>query len=190
MKSYFVAIYDRFLFDEVNNKKITIEMLLQLNIDGFSFSAKLLAFSNRKQIYLPLEDSFYGTDIKKEYFIKIDKYYTKVKDDFLKYLKDHLNTKEKLKQFMHNIENPIFIFNYKLLNVFTQKELEAIAKKYFNYHAILNIKNCNAILPIEINGWYINGIEIDTDLDETDYPLLEDVNGEVLTPAELLKVLL
>ena len=186
MQKYFINIQDRFSFDD---GETSVELLLELTIYSLNFSLQLFVFSNSEQKGVLLENSLYVTDLPKKSYLQIYKYYTKVANNFLEYLRKNITTQEKLKEFIFRVEKPRFIFHTKLLNVFTQEDLEFIAQKYFKYYPILNLKDFSQFLPIEINGWYLHGIEIDTDLDENNVPHIEDKNGKIISPSELLKIL-
>jgi len=185
MQKYFINIQDRFLLD---NCETSVEILLELTIDSFDFSLQLFAYSNSEEKEVLLENSVYATDLPRKSYLQIDKHYTKVANNFLEYLRKNITTQEKLKEFIWRIKKSRFIFHTKLLNVFTQEDLEFIAQKYFKYYPILNLEDFSDFLPVKIDGWYIDGIEIDTDLDENE-PLITDINGKIMSPFELLKIL-
>ena len=94
-----------------------------------------------------------------------------------------------LKELIHKMEHPIFSFHYKLLNCFSKQSLENICLKYFDNYPVLNIsliktkaqkdEICYLFLPHYINGFYINGIEVSVDLDETDYAIIEDEENKI-----------
>lgn len=96
------------------------------------------------------------------------------------------------------MEHPIFSFHYKLLNSFSKQSLEDICLKYFDNYPVLNVSllktkvQKNAIyylfLPNYINGFFINGIEVSVDLDETDYAIIEDDSNEI-SAQDCLKLL-
>ena len=80
------------------------------------------------------------------------------------------------------MEHPIFSFHYKLLNSFSKQSLEDICLKYFDNYPVLNVSLLKTkvqkdeiyylFLPNYINGFFINGIEVSVDLDETDYAII------------------
>ena len=90
---------------------------------------------------------------------------------------------------IYKMEHHTFIFHYKLLNLFTQKELENIFLKNFKNYPILNIPMYKTIptksnfrysfLPHVINGFYIYGLEVSVDINSDDSPVIEDDNGKI-----------
>jgi len=192
MQNYFINIEDRFLFKKYDDSKnsIQINLVMKLTVIDLNFSIKLLAWSNTKQTNVPLDESFYSTDIPASKAHEIKEYYTKITCKYLIYLKNTVNTHDKLMKYIFTIKNPIFVFHPKLLNVFSKRDLESITKKYFNSNPILNCKNFKEFLPIKTDGWYTNDIEVSTDLDENLFPLIENNDGSIVTPSKLLEYLL
>ena len=186
MQIYFIDIQDKFLLDDAET---SVNLLIELHIENFNFSFQLLGFSNSEQQEVLLKNSIYATDLPKKSYLKIYNHYTKIAHNYLEYLKNSITTKESLKEFIYRLNNPQFIFHAKLLKVFTLEDLEYISEKYFRCYPILNLENFDGFLPIEINGWYINGTEVDTNLDDNNVPFISDENGEILSPMELLEVL-
>ena len=180
MKIYRINIQDDFFCVD---SKVAVKLVIELKIDKLDFSLQLLGWSNDEQKEIAIEDSFYSTI---ECYESLNKHYSKICDDYLSYLKTNITTQEKLENFVYELENPKFEFHYKLLNVFSQEQLEKIMKKHFNTDPILNLKDFSHFLPNVTNGWYGCGIEVSTDLDDNDYPLIEDDKG-IITPEKLLK---
>ena len=162
---------------------------LYYNIDIFSWS-------NEEQEYVPLRNSIWNEkDFCADDFIaQIEDYYSKIIHRFMIYLDKEINTSSKLKELIYRIENPTYIFHYKLLNLFSQTCLEQFQKYNLSNNAVLYIdriirtmedKNkriSHPFLPQYIAGYYIDGIEISTDLDDSDEPLIEDmINGGTLS---------
>lgn len=180
MKIYYINIQDDFFCEDF---KMLVELVIELKIDKLNFSLQLLGWSNDEQKNVPIESSFYSTI---ECYESLSKHYNKICNDYLLYLKTNITTQKKLENFVCRLENPKFEFHYKLLNIFSQKQLEKIMKKYFNSNPILNLKDFKCFLPIKTDGWYGDGIEVSTDLDNNDFPLIEDEQG-IITPKMLLK---
>ena len=94
-----------------------------------------------------------------------------------------------LKEIMHKLENPIFSFHYKLLNTFLREFLEKFFLEEFHNYPNLNIpllKNRidrydipQLFLPHYVEGFYLYGIEVSVDLDESDFAIIEDDKGEI-----------
>lgn len=108
---------------------------------------------------------------------------------------------DQLKELIYRMENITHIFHYKLLNMFTQEELEAISTRLYKSFPRLNIAllkskenlslQSNLFLPHYHTGFYAQEIEISTDLDKSDYPTIEYKAGDnksSLTKQEVLKV--
>jgi hypothetical protein len=101
-----------------------------------------------------------------------------------------------LKELIHKLENPTFIFHYKLLNLFSKDLLEKLFLKHFDNYPILNIpllknsildqKISYIFLPKYISGFYMNNIEVNVDLDDSDIAVIEDDSGTI-TKEEFLE---
>ena len=129
-----------------------------------------------------------------KYIDKIHNHYKNIITNFFNSFKN-IKYYWKYKNIFYHLENPPFIFHYKLLNVFSQEILTDICKKHFPKYPTLNIsilknssiKNLEYLfLPLYFNGFYINGIEISVDLNESDYAVMEDGKG-VISKEEFLK---
>lgn len=159
---------------------------------------ELLSWSNSRQKHIPLNESIWTEEGFGEgkHIPAIETHYEKVVSNFFDALKT-LKYNWQLKNLIHKIENPTFVFHYKLLNLFTQQELEEIMRTHFSNHPILNMSLFQkppkhntldyAFLPHVVNGFYLDDIEVSVDLDESDMPLLEDVESGIVTKEEFLK---
>ncbi len=180
--SVLTGIYFKLMFKKVNKN-------LLINI-------KLFCWSNNKQRNVILEESIWNNEDfgAGKYIDKIHNHYKNIITNFFNSFKN-IKYYWKYKNIFYHLENPPFIFHYKLLNVFSQEILTDICKKHFPKYPTLNIsilknssiKNLEYLfLPLYFNGFYINGIEISVDLNESDYAVMEDGKG-VISKEEFLK---
>ena len=173
-KSFFINANDELVLEN-DNKKVEIS---------------LYSWSNIKQSLVLIDKSIwkdfeFGAG---KHIPKIEKHYKSIIDNFLNIFKE-LKYYWHLKELIHKMEHPIFSFHYKLLNSFSKQSLENICLKYFDNYPVLNIsllktkaqkdEICYLFLPHYINGFYINGIEVSVDLDETDYAIIEDEENKI-----------
>ena len=124
------------------------------------------------------------------YISKIGNHYKKIAENFLDIFKQ-IKYYWQLKEIIHKLENPILSFHYKLLNTFSRAFLEKFVLEKFDIYTILNIvllknkidrQNISQIfLPNYSGGFYINGIEISVDLDDSDFAIIEDDSGVITT---------
>lgn len=159
----------------------------------------LYSWCNNKQTYVPLNESIWIEEDfgNGKYIQKIELHYENIVKNFLYYL-TKFKYQWQLKEFIHKLENPTFIFHYKLLNTFSKDTLEKICLKYFNNYPVLNVlllkKRTNLdfsdfiFLPHNIDGFYMNGIEVSTDLDENDTVVIEDDSKEISKEEFLNKI--
>lgn len=201
-KSFFINANDELVLEN-DNKKVNLGIFFKLILSKKSNDLKveisLYSWSNIKQSLVPIDKSIwkdfeFGAG---KHIPKIEKHYKSIIDNFLNIFKE-LKYYWHLKELIHKMEHPIFSFHYKLLNSFSKQSLENICLKYFDNYPVLNISllktkvQKNAIyylfLPNYINGFFINGIEVSVDLDETDYAIIEDDSNEI-SAQDCLKLL-
>ncbi len=192
-KSFFINTNDELVLEN-DNKKVDLGIFFKLILSKKSNDLKveisLYSWSNIKQSLVPIDKSIwkdfeFGAG---KYIPKIEKHYKSIIDNFLNIFKE-LKYYWHLKELIHKMEHPIFSFHYKLLNSFSKQSLENICLKYFDNYPVLNIlllktkvqkdDSCYLFLSNYINGFYINGIEVSVDLDETDYAIIEDDSNEI-----------
>ena len=166
--------------------------------DDLLVEIELLSWSNCKQTHVPLEQSIYSEEGfgSGKHIPTLQAHYKKLILNFFGAL-DTLKYHWQVKDLVYKIKHPSFIFHYKLLNLFTQQELEKIALKCNFTHTLFNVSLFNkppkqgalshAFLPHIVNGFYIHGIEVSVDLNESDLPLLEDIDSGVISKEEFLK---
>lgn len=202
-KEFLINANDEILLDENDNKFINTGVYFKLHFrkieQNLEVNISLYAWCNNKQKYVPLKNSIWrekGFGDSK-HIPKIEAYYKRIIENFL-ILFEKMKYYWQLKEVIHKLENPTFIFHYKLINTFSEEILKKIFIKDFNNYPILNISylktnklsrfNCNYIfLNNYIQGFFIDGIEVCVDLNESNYVIIEDTsNGIVITKEEFL----
>jgi hypothetical protein len=132
-----------------------------------------------------------------KYISKIENHYKKIIENFLSIFR-LIKYYWHLKEIIHKLENPIFSFHYKLLNTFSREFLEKFFLKQFNNYPNLNIpllKNKldrydipQLFLPHYVEGFYVYGIEVSVDLDESDFAIIED-DGRDITRERFFEII-
>lgn len=198
-ESFLVNANDEVTFSD--NLQMLSGVYFQLEIykksRDFHVDIELLSWSNSEQKYVWLKNSIWSEDSfgKGAYIPIIQAHYKKLIYNFFAAL-DTLKYHWQIKDLVYRIKHPTFIFHYKLLNLFSQKELEQIMLKHMCNYPILNISLFSnapkrgalkyAFLPHIIDGFYIDGIEVSVDLNQSDIPLIEDIDSGVISKNELL----
>ncbi len=118
-----------------------------------------------------------------KYISKIENHYKRIIGNFLFVFKQ-IKYYWHLKEIIHKLENPMCSFHYKLLNTFSREFLEKFLLEEFDIYPILNVpllKNRidrgsfhRIFLPHYTSGFYMNGIEISVDLDDSDFAIIEN----------------
>lgn len=189
MKNYKIYIYDRFLVTPIKSgaDTISVYIYIMLSIDRKKrYFATSLYAQNHYGKYVELDKSFYHDGLSQEDFYSFKNYYMQIEQDFLTYITTTIDTKDKLDSFIQRLENPKFVFHPKLLNVFSQNELEGYFQKDED-NILLDIKDVSKFKPRQIDGWLNEEVEVSTDLDDNDFPLLEDREGNIILPEEFRK---
>jgi len=191
---------------DVDSKPWRIPAYIQLKIvkqaTSTHYMLSLFAWSNEKSKNVAIEDSFLQNSRSENLMEVISLEYEPILDSFVKVLESIKRT-DQLKEFIYRMENIVYVFHYKLLNMFTQKELEDVLNTW-GIHPKIN----TALLKVQkeiswkdnlflsnyfYGGFYADGIEISTDLSEDDYPTIdyynEDLKDNSLTKQEILKIL-
>lgn len=193
-KSFLINANDEILLDKNDESKIGSGVYFKLYLSKVSndLKIKLLLYSwcNRTQTYVALNKSIWNEKGfgNGKYISKIENHYKKIVENFLDIFKQ-MTYYWKLKEIIHKLENPIFNFHYKLLNTFSKEFLEKFLLKKFDIYPILNVvllknrihkQNIPQIfLPNYTEGFYLNGIEISVDLDDSDFAIIEDDGREI-----------
>ena len=201
-KSFIISANDSLVLDNDNikvNLGIYFKLILTKKENDLHIKLSLYSWSNKKQILVPLGKSIWIDEDfgNGKHINKIEKHYKNIVDNFL-YIFSKLKYLWQLKEIIHKLENPTFIFHYKLLNTFSKDTIKNICLKYFHNYPILNISllknkiesnsHNHIFLPNYIEGFYIYGLEVSVDLNETDFAVIENDDG-IITKDECLKLL-
>ncbi len=179
---------------------ICIELKISKQQSNIDYTLSLFSFSNEAQKYVAIENSWLiGTKVE-NWLEDIALEYKPILDNFANIL-ESIKYADQLKELLYRMENITNVFHYKLLNMFTQEELEAISIRLYKSFPRLNVAllksqenlslDSDLFLPHYHTGFYAHEIEISTDLDKSDYPTIEYEAGDnksSLTKQEILKV--
>ena len=195
-KSFLINANDNILLDKNDESKIGSGVYFKLYLSRVSndLKIKLLLYSwcNETQTYVALDKSIWREEGfgGGKYISKIGNHYKKIAENFLDIFKQ-IKYYWQVKEIIHKLENPILSFHYKLLNTFSRAFLEKFVLEKFDIYPILNVvllknkidrQNISQIfLPNYSGGFYINGIEISVDLDDSDFAIIEDDSGVITT---------
>ena len=195
-KSFLINANDDILLDKNDESKISSGVYFKLYLSKVSNDLKikllLYSWSNGTQTYIVLNKSIWSEEgfAGGKYISKIENHYKKIVENFLSVFKQ-IKYYWQLKEIIHKLENPIFSFHYKLLNTFSREFLEKFLLEDFDIYPILNVvllknkidrQNISQIfLPNYTGGFYIDGIEISVDLDDSDSAIIEDDSGVITT---------
>lgn len=193
-KSFLIDANDDILLDKNDESKISSGVYFKLYLSKVSNDLKikllLYSWSNKTQTYAVLNKSIWNEEGfgGGKYISKIGNHYKRIVENFLDVFKQ-MTYYWKLKEIIHKLENPIFNFHYKLLNTFSREFLEKFLLEKFDIYPILNVvllknrihkQNIPQIfLPNYTEGFYLNGIEISVDLDDSDFAIIEDDGREI-----------
>jgi hypothetical protein len=189
---YLIILDHRYRLDDGKDITWLIELNLEIKRSPISFDAILTCFSNSEQKYAELEKSIITEFLTKDESIKCIEYYTDLKDNYIQYLYDTIKTQEQLDKYIETLHSPTTKYNYKLLNVFTLEELEYINNELFTKYVLLDPNNFKEFKEDQIDGWYALGVEVNTDLDDNDYPeILHIINNDEIpiTAKEALAIM-
>jgi len=199
-KSYIFDIQDQIGTKKRNYGIVALELkIIKQNIN-LLYELSLLTWSNKEQKYIFVDiKNLINENYNSKKSLPLTKAYW---SKFIFALEKKLTCVKKiwqLKELIYHIENPTFIFHYKLLNLFTKPVLEEICKKYFVIHPVVNTALLTnkytsiqsdliyLFLPAYIQGFYVDDIEVSVDLNNDDIALIEDINqGKQLTKHEFL----
>ena len=193
-KSFLIDANDDILLDKNDDRKTSSGIYFKLYISKVSNDLKirlsLYSWCNETQTYVPLNKSIWSEEGfgGGKYISKIENHYKKIVENFLNIFR-LIKYYWHLKEIIHKLENPIFSFHYKLLNTFSREFLEKFFLEKFHNYPILNIpllKNKldrydipQLFLLHYVEGFYLYGIEVSVDLDESDFAIIEDDSGEI-----------
>lgn len=152
---------------------------------------ELYSWSNHDQIYTPIKKSIWADESfgRGKYIDTIINHYENIIQNFFSLLAE-LKHHWQIKDLVYKLEHPSFVFHYKLLNTFTQAELEELYLKHYKNYPIFNISLYRSkpskhdfkytFLPHVINGFYLHGIEVSVDLNDADVAVIEcDEKGQI-----------
>ena len=198
-KTFLLNVCDEILLEK-NNKNSTysgVYFKIFISKKSTDLHVKLSLFAlDKTSNYVPIKKSIWSQDSfgKGKYIPKIKLHYRKVIKNLLLIFKQ-LKHFWQLKELIYQIENPKFIFHYKLVNTFSQEILEKIFLTHFKNYPILNIpmlRNYNysnsfqyIFLPKYVSGFYMDDILIRVS-SENDFAEIEDVYSGVITKEEFL----
>lgn len=203
-KNYLLDANDEIPLEEKDNKLSWTGVYLNFTLNQVVFdlniSINIYSWGNEQQKYVDIYDSNWSEDSfgGGKYISEITKHYEIIIEKIFRYIKE-FKYEWHLEQFIHQLENPIFDFHYKLLNTFTETELKSIILSNFKNYPILNIcklkntsnfkYNDSLFQKHVINGFYLDGVEVSTDLNESNTVLIEDdMVGEIDKKSFLEKI--
>lgn len=142
-KTFLLNVCDEILLEKSNKSSTYSGVYFKIFISKKStdLHVKLALFAlDETSNYVPIKKSIWSQDSfrKGKYIPKIKLHYKKVIKNILLIFKQ-LKHFWQLKELIYQIENPKFIFHYKLVNTFSQEILEKIFLTHFKNYPILNI---------------------------------------------------
>lgn len=198
-KTFLLNVCDEILLEKSNKSSTYSGVYFKILISKKStdLHVKLALFAlDETSNYLPIKKSIWSQDSfgKGKYIPKIKLHYKKVIKNLLQFFRE-LKYFGQLKELIYQIENPKFIFHYKLVNTFSQEILEKIFLTHFENYPIVNIpmlRNHNysnsfqyIFLPKYIRDFYMDDILVRVS-SEDDFAKIEDVYNGVITKEEFL----
>ena len=198
-KVFLLNVCDEILLEKSNKSSTYSGVYFKIFISKKStdLHVKLSLFAlDKTSNYVPIKKSIWSQDSfeKGKYITKIKLHYKKVIKNLLLIFKQ-LKHFWQLKELIYQIENPKFIFHYKLINTFSQEILEKIFLTHFENYPILNIpmlRNYNysndfkyIFLPKYVSGFYMDDILVRVN-SKNDFAEIEDVYNGVITKEKFL----
>lgn len=198
-KTFLLNVCDEILLEKSNKSSTYSGVYFKIFISKKStdLHVKLVLFAlDETSNYVPIKKSIWSQDSfgKGKYIPKIKLHYKKVIKNLLQLFRE-LKYFGQLKELIYQIENPKFIFHYKLVNTFSQEILEKIFLTHFENYPIVNIpmlRNHNysnsfqyIFLPKYIRDFYMDDILVRVS-SEDDFAKIEDVYNGVITKEEFL----
>ena len=199
-KILFINANDEIFLDKNDKKSINTGVYFKIFISKKSndLKIKLLFFVlDEKLNCVLIEKSIWNQDSfgKGKYIPKIKLHYKIIINNLLQIFKK-LKYFWQLKELIYQIQNPKYIFHYKLINTFSEEILEKIFLTHFENYPILNIpmlKNHNysnsyqyIFLPKYIDNFYMNNMLITVTSNENDFTAIEDVYNGIITKEKFL----
>ena len=198
-KTFLLNVCDEILLEKSNKSSTYSGVYFKIFISKKStdLHVKLALFAlDETSNYVPIKKSIWSQNSfgKGKYIPKIKLHYKKVIKNLLLIFKQ-LKHFWQLKELIYQIENPKFIFHYKLINTFSQEILEKIFLTHFENYPIVNIpmlRNHNysssfqyIFLPKYVSSFYIDDILVRVS-SKNDFAEIEDIYNGVITKEEFL----
>ncbi|MCT7644588.1 hypothetical protein [Aliarcobacter butzleri] len=169
---FLIDANDEIFLDKNDKKSINTGVYFKIFISKKSndLDIELSFFAlDEKLNPVPIEKSIWSQDSfrKEKYISKIRLHYKKTIRNFLQIF-NNLENNCQLKELINQMENPKYIFHYKLINTFSQEILEKIFLTHFENYPILNmskLKNhifqddfSTLFIPKYIKNFYMNNL--------------------------------
>ena len=196
---FLIDANDEIFLEKKDKKSILIGVYFEIFISKKSNDLKIgLSFFalHEKLNHVPIEKSIWSQDSfgRGKYIPKIKLHYKIIINNFLQIFKK-LKYFWQLKELIYQMENPKFIFHYKLNNTFAEEILEKIFLTHFENYPILNIPMLNnhnylnnyqyIFLPKYISSFYMDNIIVRVS-SNNDFTEIEDVYDGEITKEEFL----
>ena len=171
-KTFLLNVCDEILLEKSNKSSTYSGVYFKIFIlkKSTDLHLKLSIFAlDKKSNYVPIKKSIWSQDTfwKGKYIPKIKLHYKKIIKNLLQIFKK-LKYFCQLKELINQMENPKYIFHYKLINTFSQEILEKIFLTHFENYPILNmskLKNhifqddfSTLFIPKYIKNFYMNNL--------------------------------
>lgn len=199
-KTFLLNVCDEILLEK-SNKSSTyscVHFKIFISKKSTDLHVKLALFAlDETSNYVPIKKSIWSQDSfeKGKYIPKIKLHYKKVIKNLLQLFRE-LKYFGQLKELIYQIENPKFIFHYKLVNTFSQEILEKIFLTHFENYPIVNIPMLRnhiysssfqyIFLPKYIANFYMDNMLITVISNENDFAVIEDIYNGVITKEKFL----
>lgn len=197
---FLIDANDEIFLDKNDKKSVNTGVYFKIFISKKSNDLKIrLSFFalDEKLNLAPIEKSIWNQDSfgKGKYIAKIRLHYKKTIRNFLQIF-NNLENNCQLKELINQMENPKYIFHYKLINTFSQEILEKIFLTHFENYPILNISKLKnhifqddfstLFIPKYIKNFYINNFIVSVNSPKNDFAVIEDIYDGTITKEKFL----
>lgn len=197
---FLIDANDEIFLDKNDKKSINTGVYFKIFISKKSndLDIELSFFALDEKLNLvPIEKSIWSQDSfrKEKYISKIRLHYKKTIRNFLQIF-NNLENNCQLKELINQMENPKYIFHYKLINTFSQEILEKIFLIHFENYPILNmskLKNhifqddfSTLFIPKYIKNFYMNNLIVSVNSKKNDFAVIEDIYDGTITKEKFL----
>lgn len=197
---FLIDANDEIFLDKNDKKSINTGVYFKIFISKKSndLDIELSFFAlDEKLNPVPIEKSIWSQDSfrKEKYISKIRLHYKKTIRNFLQIF-NNLENNCQLKELINQMENPKYIFHYKLINTFSQEILEKIFLTHFENYPILNmskLKNhifqddfSTLFIPKYIKNFYMNNLIVSVNSKKNDFAVIEDIYDGTITKEKFL----